>query len=622
MSAKIFWTILITGGLGGALAAQAQVGSPFAVKKKKQAWEAEAPAPQAPIPQVLKDTPQGIKDRGQSVINAPNQTSNIDSGTYSSSPQNLAPRSWTQGDVSVPNSAPNSAPRYYQAPQTLGSVNPATAPQGAPQSPFAPKTPPRYENTTSNNPVASGQAPFRQNYQGQNYQAQTYQNQAYQNQAYQGQNYPGQNFQGQNFQGQNSNQSLNHANQNRLQSPPKQGWKDKLGFGNIATSLKGFLKLGAAAVRRETDGPDGDEWDDGYIADGQIRAEVSAITQGGLEYGVGGLIRGQYDEFRRGFGGRVGDCPPDIAGCAGVDVAGTPTAIRGHTSRFFTAGPSDERKTDIALEGAYLFLRSSYGDISIGRDDGAAFLFSLGAPGLVAVNASNSPVDYTGLDSVKTVNDASGFAEKITYTSPRLLGDRIGVGIQIGASYSPNARACGVDYCVRRNGADGTGVLAPDLDDVAEFGISLDRNFGNGFSGEVTATYARASEQSDLAVFDDLESFGFGAELKYTDFTLGGSWLSSNNGLENGDYKAWDIGLSWKPAQWGLSLAYGHADDDSVNLTSDQITLGGIYDLNERFSLGAGVQYIDRDTPFVTNNIITEQNEKAYGLFIEGRVNF
>jgi len=97
------------------------------------------------------------------------------------------------------------------------------------------------------------------------------------------------------------------------------------------------------------------------------------------------------------------------------------------------------------VEGAYVFLRSAYGDVTLGRDDGAAYLFSLGAPTLMAVNASNSPMDYTGLDSVKTVNDASGFSEKITYTSPRLLGDQIGFGVQLGASYAFNARACGVD---------------------------------------------------------------------------------------------------------------------------------------------------------------------------------
>lgn len=607
MSAKIFWTIVITGGLGGALAAQAQVHSPFAAKKKKQAWETQEalPSPPAPVTAPVSAT------HGQSFPAAkfgapPAASLPITDQSFKTAP--------------LAQAAPPSpgAAQYYEPPALQ-----APAAQVAPRSPFAPSVPPRYENAapayqakTYQNQSHQGQTYQNQNHQGQNYQGQAYQAPNGSNSGYQGQAYAPQTYQAQGYSG-------GVYGQGQIRQPaPKQGWKERLGLSNIATSLKGFLKLGVAAVRRENDGLGEREWDDSYIADGQIRGEISAITQGGLEYGVGGLIRGQYDEFRRGFGGRVGDCPPELAGCASVDVAGTPTAIRGHTSRFYTAGPSDARKTDIALEGAYLFLRSSYGDVSLGRDDGAAFLFSLGAPSLVAVNASNSSVDYTGLDSVKTVNDASGFAEKVTYTSPRLLGDRIGVGVQFGASYSPNARACGVDYCVRRNGADGTGVLAAELEDVAEFGVSLDRNFGNGFSAEVTGTYARASEQSNLAAFDDLESFGAGAELKYNDLTLGGSWLKSNNALQNGDYEAWDIGLSWKPAQWGVSLSYGHADDDSVNLTSDQITLGAIYEFNDRFSLGTGLQYVDRSSPFAVGGTITQQDETAYGLFIEGKVTF
>ena len=117
------------------------------------------------------------------------------------------------------------------------------------------------------------------------------------------------------------------------------------------------------------------------------------------------------------------------------------------------------------------------------------------------------------------MNDASGFAEKITYTSPRLLGDQIGFGVQVGASYAPNARACGVDYCVRRNGADGTGVLSPDLSDVIEFGAAIDRKFDNGINVEATFTYAMASEDSGLAVFDDLESWNSGVEVSLNDWT-------------------------------------------------------------------------------------------------------
>lgn len=406
-----------------------------------------------------------------------------------------------------------------------------------------------------------------------------------------------------------------------MQQPKPQTWKDRLGFGSLLTTISGYLRLGAAATQRDVGGT-GNDWSEDFIADGMARGEVSAVTYGGLEYGAGLEVRGQYDKYRRGFGGRVGDCPPTIAGCPSVLIGGTPTATRGHTSQFYASGADNAKEAEFALEGAYLFLRSAYGDLTVGRDDGAAYLFSLGAPTLLAVGASNSPVDYTGLDAVKTVNDASGFSEKITYTSPRLLGDTVGVGVQIGASYSLDSKACGVDYCVRTNGKDGSGAVSPDLEDMMEVGLSLDRKFDNGFSVEATATYAIGSEKSNNAAFEDLEALGLGVELGYNDFTLGGSYLNSNNGLANGAYTSWDTGLTWKPNKLGFTLGYGHAKDKNVNLKSDQAVFGVTYDWRENVRFGTGVQHIQRKTNYTPGGVVTPTKEKATSIFVEGRVTF
>lgn len=390
-------------------------------------------------------------------------------------------------------------------------------------------------------------------------------------------------------------------------------WFDRIGLGALSTFIRGGLRLGAGAQEN-------DSWGEVFIGDADIEAEVSAVTQGGLEWGIHGQVRGQYDEGRKGFTRRLPDCPPTLMGCPSVLVAGTPTAVRGHTSQFYTFGPDVGEDTRIALESAHLFLRSAYGDVTVGRDDGAAYLFSLGAPTLLNVGASNSGVDYTGLDAVRTRNEASGFAEKITYTSPRLLGDQVGIGIQIGASYAPDAEACGVDYCVEPNSI--AGVVAPEIEDVLEAGIALDRTFASGMSVEGTLTYARGSEQSGLAELDDLQTFGAGVEVKLSDWALGGSFLQSNQGLMAGDYTAYDVGLTWQPSQLGFTLGYGHAEDDLVGLTSDQFVGGVTFDLNERIRLGAGVQYTDRETRRDVAGTAQFGSEKATALFIEGGLKF
>jgi len=416
--------------------------------------------------------------------------------------------------------------------------------------------------------------------------------------------------------------SPTYAQAPSLRGSSKPSWMQRLGSGNLQTTVSGRARVGVAAVDRT-----GADVTAESIADFDVRGEVSAITEGGLEYGAGLRVRAQRDRFRRGFGGLVGDCPAGIGDCTSVLVGTDTRLVKGHTSQFYTGGPDSRRESEFALEGAYLFLRSAYGDFVVGRDDGSAYLFSIGAPSLVAVNASNSPVDYTGLDSVKTFNDASGFAEKIAYTSPRLLGDSVGVGVQIGLSYAPNARACGVDYCVKSNLTGATDPFGPEIENIFEVGLALDRKFTNGLSAELTGTYAHGSENSGLvsggvAVFDSLDSYGLGLELKYEDFTFGTSFLKSNNGFAGqGDYIAYDAGLTWKPSNLGFTASYGHADDDIAHITSDQGVFAVSYDLG-KIRLGTGVQYIRRDVPNITLGGRAKVKEEATALFVEVGVEF
>lgn len=413
------------------------------------------------------------------------------------------------------------------------------------------------------------------------------------------------------------NPSSTYTQNPSLRGSAKPSWMQRLGFGNLQTTVSGQANVGVAAVYRS-----GADVTAESIVDLDVRGEVSAITGGGLEYGAGLRVRAQRDRYRRGFGGLVGDCPAGIADCTSVLVGANTRPVKGHTSQFYTGGPDSRRESELAVEGAYLFLRSAYGDLVVGRDDGSAYLFSIGAPSLVAVNASNSSLDYTGLDSVKTFNDASGFAEKIAYTSPRLLGDTVGVGIQIGLSYAPNARACGVDYCVKSNLTGAVEPFAPEIKNIFEVGLALDRKFANGLSAELTGTYAHGSEGSGLAAFGSLDSYGLGLELKYEDFTFGTSFLKSNNGFAGqGDYIAYDAGLTWKPSKLGFTASYGHADDDIAHITSDQGVFAVSYDLG-KIRLGTGVQYIRRDVPIITVGGRAKRKEDATALFIEAGVEF
>lgn len=618
MATVKFLGLLSTGSVLVAVSIVAVAGpgsnSPFANKKPK-AWEVPAVPVQPPVPQYVRPSAQPavpaqspfrsqiqtkpsvrVPSRVQSQYQKPNASygngNNLAGGSYYPGKKPAKNPTWQSPSVQRPQVAgPIVQNPNVQSPQTAPSVQvPAWANKTYQEA--------RQQNQAVRSPFGqqSGEVPAWAQSGGQGsaqQQAPTY-----------AQNY-----------------GAPQQAAPTLRGGSKPSWLQRLGLegalGNLQTVFSGHAKVGVAAVDRNDIDVTAES-----IVDIDARLEVSAITEGGLEYGAGLRARAQRDRYRRGFGGLVGDCPAGVADCTSVLVGGNTRAVKGHTSQFYTSGNGDRRETEVALEGAYLFLRSAYGDLVVGRDDGSAYLFSIGAPSLVAVNASNSSVDYTGLDSVKTFNDASGFAEKIAYTSPRLLGDTVGVGVQIGLSYAPSARACGVDYCVKSNTANALDPFAPEIKNIFEAGIALDRKFANGLSAELTGTYAYGSDDSGLAAFDNLKSYGLGLELKYADFTFGSSFLKSNNGFAaQGDYTAYDAGITWKPSNWGITASYGHADDNTAHITSDQGVLALSYDLG-KVRLGTGVQYVRRNVPLVIGAVRTKRKEDAAALFIEAGIDF
>lgn len=500
------------------------------------------------------------------------------------------------------------------------SASPVTLPQSS-----APATTAAYSGGTYISPAQSAPQYSSQPGAGGAYQKATPYNGYFAGgnaQLAQAPNYGAQNYgaSGQYSAGQNSG-----PNSGPMQNPQpraKQSWWNRFGFGNVEVKTDGHIKMGVAGVSR-------DENTSELVADGMARTEVSAVTQGGLEYGMQLKLRGQRDRYHRGFGGSTmvfgtNGCQPGIPGCATVTLAGVPRAARGHTSQLYTFGQNEQKEHIFALEAANIFIRTPYGDFTAGRDDGAAALFSSQAPSLMPLaRASNRRTDYSGLDMTKTVNDASGFAEKVTYTSPRLLGDTIGVGVQFGLSYAPSTEVCGVDYCVRGNDRSNPNApLSPQLEDAIEAGVALSRNFNNGLSIEGTANYATATDSSGLAEFDDLQSWGVGLTARYSNFALGTSYLSSNNGWAgDGDYRAADIGLTWKPSDWGVTGGFGYAEDDLTGVTGRSALLGLSYDF-DRYTIGTGVQYTDRDVPVSAGGIVSGETQDATSIFVEGAVKF
>jgi len=237
--------------------------------------------------------------------------------TFSGQPQYGAPN--LAGSTPPPPAAYNynapSPTRVAQAPDFGTAAPPTSAPPVPPQyrppaptaqpssgSPFATRRPqawevpqpqqaPQYQ--APQQPAPQYQQPA-QSYNGGQYRPQT-QAQSTPPQGVPPQNFPTQGVPPQNFPPQNF-PPQGFPPQGRqvggpFTPPPQQprGWKERLGLGNLATMVRGAFTGGAAVSFRDT--PDVDfSPDDGtsedFIGDAELEVEVSAITQGGLEYGL------------------------------------------------------------------------------------------------------------------------------------------------------------------------------------------------------------------------------------------------------------------------------------------------------------------------------------------------
>ena len=388
------------------------------------------------------------------------------------------------------------------------------------------------------------------------------------------------------------------------------------------------LSLGAAAAQ---DGPldvsgevtlvagavDGDAKADGDVS---LRAEATTILDSGLELGAGGALRIDGDRPYRTYGGGRYSSPL-IGGTRGV-------------------GPEDG---DLFVEGAYLFARGGFGSLTVGRDDGAASRLAVTSPSIFrSVRVGDWRSDLTGLNDVHVVNDFSGTATKVTYMPPPgLFGGVIG-NVQLGLSYAPRLGECAGEACAPVTGyaLDSFGDLEAERAarralgeqawrDVVEAAVYYQRGIelsDTPLRVGVGASYVRAAEDEPLEAqalavpvadaLGDYRAYALGLNVAYGGLTVGGSVKSTNAGLDapDGDYLAFDAGVTYEVGAWNFMLGYGAADAerDAGLLIAPPVTgpLPRAFDrktqtaqagvskaLSEGVTLGVAAQFVDADKP-------------------------
>ena len=310
-----------------------------------------------------------------------------------------------------------------------------------------------------------------------------------------------------------------------------------------------------------------------------------------------------------------------------ISVSGSTTLDNGITVGVYTqlrAGENaDQNDSDGTVKRAYGFFEGSFGRVEIGSNDSAAMLMGYASPDPAPAAGVNSPNFYANpgagnlagaLGSTPTTyQNWDGQNTKIAYFTPRIGG------FQFGVSYTPDG--CQTGPSVGGGGCPGYGnapssVDAEQMSEVYSLGVNYTNTFGE-VDTAVSATYQAGTLESSTGstafepfALKDRRSYSVGANLGYKGFTFGTSMLHDNQGLDNSDVNAWDMGLKYTTGPWSAGVQYiestrenalvgvdGSAGDHSVRA----LMVGGGYALGPGINLGAGYQVWSWDAPLPAN---------------------
>jgi hypothetical protein len=212
-----------------------------------------------------------------------------------------------------------------------------------------------------------------------------------------------------------------------------------------------------------------------------------------------------------------------------------------------------EQAPGTQIDESYMTISSdTMGRITIGSENSVGYTMMVSAPGVTSM-AINSPSVSTfipfstaypgafrqaGLSAFTEVG-GNNDVQRISYVTPSFNGFTLGV------SYAPTG-AINVANSINVN----RNLVLSDVYDVA---ANYSQTFGTT-SVTVAARYGTGSAPAAF-VGSDPETWGVGAQVGFSDFTVGASWAENDNGVAGGagDSEGWAFGVTYDaPGPWAF----------------------------------------------------------------------
>jgi predicted porin len=253
----------------------------------------------------------------------------------------------------------------------------------------------------------------------------------------------------------------------------------------------------------------------------------------------------------------------------------------------------------------FAYLEGGFGKFEIGGTDGAAYKMHYTSPWFVPGNGVDSPNIYNHPAGSFANPRSSTFslmatdANKVSYFTPRLAG------FQLGASFTPDTSLNGPLANGNGTGFKYTTFTGNNIGNVFEIAANYAGTLG-GVDVGVDGFYVSGSvnDNNPFTNFSngaDPEEYGFGANLGYAGFTLGGAYYKSSDldygagqsvAFKDVEAKVWTAGLKYATGPWQVGIAYLKSQDEGSVGPSGIAGLGAeqsFWQIGGGYSLGSGV---------------------------------
>lgn len=297
-----------------------------------------------------------------------------------------------------------------------------------------------------------------------------------------------------------------------------------------------------------------------------------------------------------------------------------------------------DRGDGMAVQESYVYMSGGWGRVNFGAEDGAAYLLQVEAPSADSnldgirqyVNPFNSTAaGVLGAFDVSSTNggldydqDATGYADKLTYLSPIMNG------FQVGVSYTPDV-------------ADASFEDMANLEDVNnafgsayELGARYEGQFNNvGVIVGGGYTHVDLEEDTDaINNEDDRTQWNGGVDLDIGPFGVGVAYthddFAETPGNPNDDEETWVVGVDYTTGPFKIGASYLNkdagadiaGDTGTDGVESDRYSGGVTYTYGPGMTFRGSVSYVDHDN--VAGLAGTSDDIDATSVLLGTQINF